>query len=144
MLSQHSLLWILTSAILSMKTNYFTVCSCKAFPSFVCFSDFAFRRLKISIIEFFFSQPEHRPVPEIRPNILTKAILNLRNRTPTYTNIWLLKPLCYSSFHFWATLFLLRLTHCSGNSVTQPTLLTVSLSYLSWAWPYSDLLDIPF
>ena len=45
MLSQ---LWILTSAILSKKTNYFTVYKCKVLPNIVCFSNFAFRLLEIT------------------------------------------------------------------------------------------------
>ena len=51
MLSQLPLRWILTSAIISMKTNYFTVCNCKVLPNIAGFRNFAFRMLKISSAE---------------------------------------------------------------------------------------------
>ena len=57
MLSQHPLLWILTSAIPSLEwkqiiLQFVTVKLCKVLPDIVCFCNFTFRLLKISIIEF--------------------------------------------------------------------------------------------
>ena len=48
------------------ETNYFSVCDCIVLPIIVCFRKFAFRLLKISIVEKKLIQ---RPVPKIRPNI---------------------------------------------------------------------------
>ena len=75
MLSQNPLRWILTSAILSKKTNYFTVCNCKILPNIVCLSKFAFRLLEISFVDWQHKIQQastkllSRPVPEIRPSI---------------------------------------------------------------------------
>ena len=43
------------------ETNYFSVCYCIVLPNVACFCKFAFRLLKISIVEKII----YRPVPKI-------------------------------------------------------------------------------
>ena len=50
MISQHPLLWILTSANLSMKQTISQFVTVIVLPNMVCFRKFAFRLLKISIV----------------------------------------------------------------------------------------------
>ena len=74
MLSQHPILWILTSAILSKKINYLTDCRCKLLPNLVCFHNFAFRLLEISIVT-----KSSRPVPEDTSKVKTLGLVRPRS-----------------------------------------------------------------
>ena len=125
--SQHPLRGILTCEILSKKVNYFTVCNCNVLQSIVCFRNFAFRLLKISI-EFFLidSTKSSRPVPEIRPIRTSNQNHNIQQENisghdhPPPLEMWFLIPL-YTVALSGSALF--RATRDSGDSATQPTLL---------------------
>ena len=94
-LSQHPPLLILTSAILSMKTNYFT---CKELSNIACLCNFAAQEKQFWICFWFTAQAsagnqtKHPKWDIRRPTTISDC--HWLEQHPI--NIWFLKPLCDS------------------------------------------------
>ena len=78
MQSQHPLLWILTSAILSIKKNYFTVTNCTVLPNLVCFRNFVKYCQSFQAAMIFFQKSLQRPVLEGNQNKRLSFLHNVK------------------------------------------------------------------